>query len=83
MGKDSGVLFRLNYSILQQTSIGYVSSSSQKLFSILLLACVCAQPLSLFRTASRRLDRLAYIEIITGAYSRYFVNDIELIENNK
>ena len=40
-------------------------------------------PLSLFRTASRRLDALAYIESITDPYSHYFVNDIEHTENNK
>ena len=40
----------------------------------------CVQLLSLFRTASRRLDSLAYIESITDAYSQYFVNDIELTE---
>ena len=32
--------------------------------------CMCAAALSLFRTASRRLDSLAYIESITDAYSQ-------------
>ena len=39
----------------------------------------------LFRTASRRLDSLAYIESLTDAdaYSQYLVNDIEHTVNNK
>ena len=41
----------------------------------------CVHPLSLFRTASRRLDSLAYIVSLTNAYSQYFVNDIEHTEN--
>ena len=39
--------------------------------------CICS--LSLFWTASRHLDSLAYIESITDA----FVNDIQHTENNK
>ena len=31
--------------------------------------CMCAAALSHFRTASRRLDSLVYIESITDAYS--------------
>ena len=44
--------------------------------------CMCAATLS-FRTASRWLDSLAYVESITDAYSQYFVNDIEHTENIK
>ena len=44
--------------------------------------CMHATGLSLFRTVSRFLDSLAYIESITDAYSQYFINDIEHTENN-
>ncbi len=44
---------------------------------------MCAAALSLFPTANRWLDSLAYIESITDAYSQYFVNDIEHTENNQ
>ena len=37
--------------------------------------CIGAAALSLFRTASKQLDSLAYIESITDAYRQYFVND--------
>ena len=75
-GKDAGVIFRLNHSIHQHTSIGCDIISWCIVGTIFNLAKInkhssfaCVQPLSLFRTASRQLDSLACIESITDAYS--------------
>ena len=68
------------------TLAGIACDTSQELLSILLrytVPCMCAAALSLFRTASGRLDSLAYIESITDAYSQYLVIDIQHTENNK
>ena len=38
------------------------------------IPCMCVAALSLFQTASRQLDSLAYIESINDAYIKYFIN---------
>ena len=65
-GKDTGVLFRLNYSFINQLALVVIQVLKA---GIIFNLVKCVQPLSLFQTASRWLDSLAYIGNITAAYS--------------
>ena len=72
-GKDIRVLFRLNYSFINQPALVVIQVlKAGTIFNLVKLQFIeCVQPLSLFQTASRWLDSLAYIENITAAYSQY------------
>ena len=68
-GKDAGLLFRLKYSIHQHTGIGCDTGLIIRIIfnlpKVNTVPCTCEAALSLSLTASRWLDRLAYIERIT------------------
>ena len=72
-GKDTGVVFILNYSFINQLALVVIQVlKAEIIFNLVKLQFIaCVQTLSLFQTASRWLDSLAHIGNITAAYSQY------------